>query len=182
LASFYAKGNYGAMQVKALYKLWTWKRTYKVTHDWIVQEILILLCTMVSVLTYEVSRVVLRHHSQANITEEVHYFVNISEVGGLWRERKRNTIICAISVYCSLQKQHVIPIIQKSFPCYSVVCCSENHNSTGHSAHTVELPSQSHNHKMLLVKSEVAFCSMELAAFYQQGMIIMWVICSIRVQ
>lgn len=82
--------------------------------------------TVISVLTYEISWVVLWHHSQANITEEVHYFVDVSKVGSLCRQRKGNTIICAISIYCSLQKQRVIPILWNSFPCYSVVCCSEN--------------------------------------------------------
>jgi len=46
---------------------------------------------LVSILTYEVSWVVLRHHSEANIAEEVHYFMDKSKVGSLYRKRKCNT-------------------------------------------------------------------------------------------
>jgi len=46
---------------------------------------------LVSILTYEVSWVVLRHHSEANIAEEVHYFMDMPKVGSLCRKRKCNT-------------------------------------------------------------------------------------------
>lgn len=48
------------------------------------------ICIIVSVLTYEVCWVVLRHHCQTNITEEVHYLTNISEVGSLCRKKTYN--------------------------------------------------------------------------------------------
>lgn len=43
---------------------------------------------LVSILTYEVSRIVLRHHSEANIAEEVHYFMDMPKVGSLYRKIK----------------------------------------------------------------------------------------------
>lgn len=52
---------------------------------------------LVSILTYEVSWVVLWHHSEANIAEEVHYFMNMPKVGSLQKNenilQKHKTLV-----------------------------------------------------------------------------------------